>query len=78
MIHPTNADTGLEPFELELFNCYARLYTVSNNVHTCYPAKLIYFNFQPLEVVSRHRNPQLQLAENYSYLLNLRQNVYKS
>ena len=31
-----------------------------------YPAKLIYLNFHSLEVVSRYRNPQLQVAENYS------------
>ena len=24
-------------------------------------------NFQPLEVVSRYRDPQLQVGENYSY-----------
>ena len=29
-----------------------------------YPAKLIYLNFQPREVVSRNSNPQLQVAEN--------------
>ena len=33
-----------------------------------YPAKLIYLNFQPLEVVSRYRDPQPQVVENYSYL----------
>ena len=45
-----------------------------------YPAKLIYYylNFQPLEVVSRCRDPQPQVAENYRYLLNLRPNIYKS
>ena len=36
-----------------------------------YPAKLTYFNFHPLEVVSRYRDPQLQLDENYAYLFNL-------
>ena len=30
-----------------------------------YPAKLIYLNFQPLEVVSRHCDPQLQVVKNY-------------
>ena len=30
-----------------------------------YPAKLIYLNFHPPEVVSRYRNPQLQVGENY-------------
>ena len=46
----------------------------------CYlhPAKLIYLNAQPLEVVSRYRDPQPQVVENYSYVLNLRPNIYKS
>ena len=42
------------------------------------PAKLIYLNFQPLEVVSRYCDPQLQVGENYSYLFNLRPNIFKS
>ena len=46
--------------------------------HYPYPAKLIYLNFQPLEVVSRYRDPRPQVVENYSYLLNLRTNIYKS
>ena len=29
-------------------------------------------NFHPLEVVSRYRDPQLQVGENYSHLFNLR------
>ena len=32
-----------------------------------YLANLIYLNFQPLEVVSRYRDPQPQVVENYSY-----------
>ena len=43
-----------------------------------YPAKLIYLNFQPLEVVFRYRYPQLQVAENYLHLLNLSTNICKS
>ena len=43
-----------------------------------YPANLIYFNFQPLEVVSRYRDPQPQVVENYSHLFKLRPNIYKS
>ena len=35
--------------------------------HDDYPVKLIYLNFQPLEVVSRYRDPQPQVVENYSY-----------
>ena len=42
-----------------------------------YPTKLIYLNFQPLEVVSRYRDPQPEVAENYSYLFNLRLSIYK-
>ena len=29
-----------------------------------YPAKLIYLSFHPLEIVSRYRDPQLQVGEN--------------
>ena len=35
---------------------------------TYYPAMLLYLIFQSLEVVSRYRDPQLQVSENYSYL----------
>ena len=41
-----------------------------------YPAKLIYLNFQPHYVVSRYRDPQPQVFENYSYLFNLRPYLY--
>ena len=34
-----------------------------------YPVKLIYLNFQPLEDVSRYRNPQSQVVEYYMYLI---------
>ena len=40
-----------------------------------YPAKFFYLNFQPLEVVSRYRDPQPQVVENYSYLFDLRSNI---
>ena len=36
-----------------------------------YPAKLIYLNSPPLEVVARYRDPQLQVGENYSYLFKI-------
>ena len=45
---------------------------------TPHPDKFIYFNFQPLEVVSRYRDLQPQVIENYSYLFNLKPNIYKS
>ena len=35
-------------------------------------------NFHPLEVVSRYRDPQLQVGENYSCLFNLIANISKS
>ena len=41
-------------------------------------AQLIYLNFQPLEVVSRYRDPQPQVVENWSHLFNLRPNIYQS
>ena len=43
-----------------------------------YPAKLIYLNFQPLEVASRYRDPQPQIVANYTYLFNLKPDIYKS
>ena len=39
---------------------------------------LIYLNFHPLEVLSRYRDPQLKVAENYSYLFNSGTNIWKS
>ena len=33
--------------------------------------------FHPLEVVSRYRDPQLQVGENYSHLFHLRPNICK-
>ena len=44
----------------------------------CFPfLTLFLMNFQPLEVVSRYRDPQLQVAENYLYLFNLTPNICK-
>ena len=43
-----------------------------------FPAELIYLNFHPLEVVSRYRDPQLQVGENYSHLFNMDTNICKS
>ena len=36
-----------------------------------YPANFIYLNFHPIEVVTRYRDPQPQVVENYSYVFNL-------
>ena len=43
---------------------------LSLNPSDCFnplPATLSYLNFNPLEIVSRYRDPQLQLGEKYSY-----------
>ena len=34
-----------------------------------FPAKLIYLKFQTLKFVSRNHDPQLQVAENYSFFI---------
>ena len=34
-----------------------------------HPPELIDLSFQPLEVVSRYRDPQPQVVENYSYVI---------
>ena len=39
----------------------------------CRPSRFSDIIFHPIEVVSRYRDPQLQVGENYSYLFNLRQ-----
>ena len=40
-------------------------YRIESMGFNLYPAKLNNLNFHPLEIVSRYRNPQLQVAENY-------------
>ena len=37
----------------------------------------MYLIIHPLEVVSRYRDPQLQVAENYSYLFSVSTNISK-
>ena len=49
-----------------------------SNRMSYYPAKLLYLNFQPLEIVYRYRDPQLQVTENYCCLFNLSTNIWKS
>ena len=43
---------------------YAKMYKPFNHL----TAKLLNLNFHPLKVVSRWRDPQLQVSENYSDL----------
>ena len=38
----------------------------------------LFLNFHPIEVVSRYRDPQLQVSENYPYLFNSSANILKS
>ena len=38
--------------------------------------KVIYVTFQPLEVVSRYRDPQPQVVENNPHMFNLKPNIY--
>ena len=52
-----------------------RLKSANNYPHT---AKLNNQHFQPIEVVSRCRDAQLQVGEKYSRLFNLRLNFCKS
>ena len=40
-------------------------------------AELSYLNYHTLDVVSRYRDPQLQVGNNCSYLFNLRPNICK-
>ena len=40
-------------------------------------AKLFNLNFHPLDVVSRRRDPQLQVSENYSDLTKWRSTIFK-
>ena len=52
----------------------------TKNVYIFNPlaAKLFNLNFHPLGVVSRWRDPQLQVSENYSDLTEWRSTVFKS
>ena len=51
---------------------------LTTKVYAALLANLSYSNFHSLEVVSRYRDPQLQVRENYSHLFDLRPNICKS
>ena len=55
-------------------NVYGRRHQCSSPL----TAKLFNLNFHPLEIVSRWRDPQLQVSENYSDLTKWRSTVFKS
>ena len=73
-----NAQPGVFSELSPLFECTA-LRILSFNLSSIKPyhAKFIYLNCHPLEVVSRYRDPQLQVDENDSYLLNLKILMFK-
>ena len=57
------------------------MFTINYLLHCfilTYPANIIYLNFQSLDVVSRYRDHQHQVAENYLYLVNLRPYIRRS
>ena len=47
------------------------LYCWTNNLSPCVNVN-IYFNFHPLEIVSRYRDPQLQMSENYFFQFEIK------
>ena len=49
---------------MDIVNCWRRIVNP-------YHAKYIYLNFQPPEVVTRYRDPQPQVVENYTYLFDV-------
>ena len=46
-------------------------------MQACHIAKLSNIKVNPLETLSRYRDPQLQVGENDSYLYNLIPNIYR-
>ena len=47
------------------------IYGLSTTRVNLLPAKLSHITFYPIVVVSRYRDPQLKVSENYSYSFNL-------
>ena len=73
-----NAQPGVFSELSPLFECTAlRILSFNLSSFNPYHAKLIYSNFYSLEVVSRYRDPQLQVTEIYSYLENLKMLMFK-
>ena len=67
-------------YDIFVLTFYLRfLITFSNHIFlNPLSAKLFNLNFHPLEVVSRWRDPQLKVSENYSDLTKWRSTVFKS
>ena len=53
------------------------MYVQTFNMFIPLAAKLFNLNFHPLEIVSRWRDPQLQVSDNYSDLTKCRSNNFK-
>ena len=67
----------IKPFVM-ISNCQ-KLYGLYKNISHINPltAKLFNRNFYPLEVVSRWRDPQLQVSDNYSDLTKWEVNCFQ-
>ena len=63
----TNTNRYTNQMSVHTITIYKITYVVTVSILNPYPAELIYLNFQSLEVVSRYRDPQPQVVENYSY-----------
>ena len=74
-LSPTSS--RLYPLQVENCDSNSRL-VVDEDDNKFRLERVIYLNLQQLEVVSRYRDPQPHVVENYSYLFNLRSNIYKS
>ena len=66
-----NTDVVLNPSPASDVYMRSKIYHINNKYSfyigfNPYLAEEIYLNFQPLEVVSRYRDPQPQVVENYS------------
>ena len=69
----------MRSFELNTIKYNLYCYIIHVSIRVLYGAKIIYvnaanlfhLNFQPLQVVSRYRDPRLQVVENYPDLFNL-------
>ena len=59
----------------EKLKAYIQRFEVRRHSFNPFFAKLSYLNFNPLEVVSRYRDSQLQVGENVSYMSYLRPNI---
>ena len=60
-----------------LFQCWSTVFdagpTLKQHLVNLYLDRLIYLNFQLLEIVSRYRDPQPEVVENYYICLILAQ-----